>query len=102
MTASHNPARYNGFKFSRHEARPVSGDHGIPLMEEKVAAGELPPRRPAGDGPAAATSSHAYREHVLSFLAPPQGGRRLKVVIDAANGMGTLYRPILDAHGAST
>src|SRR5262249_58335303 len=41
-TASHNPAEYNGFKFSRHEARPVSGDHGIALMEEKVKAGELP------------------------------------------------------------
>ncbi|MCB1036687.1 MAG: phosphomannomutase/phosphoglucomutase, partial [Acidobacteria bacterium] len=32
VTASHNPARYNGLKFSRHGARPVSGDHGIPLM----------------------------------------------------------------------
>src|SRR5688500_967312 len=39
VTASHNPAKYNGLKFSRHEARPVSGDHGIKLMEEKVAAG---------------------------------------------------------------
>src|SRR5262245_55743751 len=33
VTASHNPAAYNGLKFSKHEARPVSGDHGIALME---------------------------------------------------------------------
>src|SRR5215208_712355 len=41
-TASHNPAAYNGFKFSRREARPVSGDHGTAPMEQKVAAGDLP------------------------------------------------------------
>ena len=33
VTASHNPARYNGLKFSLSDARPVSGDHGIPLLE---------------------------------------------------------------------
>ena len=36
ITASHNPARYNGLKFSLREARPVSGDHGIPLLEDKA------------------------------------------------------------------
>ena len=36
VTASHNPADYNGLKFSRSEARPVSGDHGIPLLEARV------------------------------------------------------------------
>lgn len=35
VTASHNPAQYNGMKLSRHEARPVSGDHGLPLLEQK-------------------------------------------------------------------
>src|SRR4030095_7527531 len=34
VTASHNPAAYNGLKFSKYEARPVSGDHGIVLMEK--------------------------------------------------------------------
>ncbi|MGB5552231.1 MAG: phosphomannomutase/phosphoglucomutase, partial [Thermoanaerobaculia bacterium] len=37
----------------------------------------------------------SYGEHVLSFLDPP-AGRRLKVVADAANGMGSLYRPLLE------
>ena len=97
VTASHNPARYNGFKFSRHEARPVSGDHGIPLMEAKVAAGDLPEAARRGEVRRAEVFA-AYRDHVLGFLAHPAGGgRRPKVVIDAANGMGTLYRPILDA-----
>jgi len=83
VTASHNPAEYNGLKFSHSEARPVSGDHGIPLLEARVEAQELPPadhkgRRSDGD------IFDSYGEHVLSFLDPPEG-RRLKVVVDAAN-----------------
>lgn len=94
VTASHNPADYNGLKFSHSEARPVSGDHGIPLLEARVQAQELPPAAHRGN------RSHgdvlaSYGEHVLSFLDPP-AGRRLKVVADAANGMGSLYRPLLE------
>ncbi len=40
----------------------------------------------------------AYREHLLSFLAPHEG-RPLKVVVDAANGMGAIYRDLLEAAG---
>jgi len=97
-TASHNPAEYNGFKFSRHEARPVSGDHGIALMGEKVKTGDLPKAAQPGNVRTGEIFD-AYSEHVLSFLKPAPGGRRLKVAVDAANGMGTIYRPILEAAG---
>jgi phosphomannomutase len=97
VTASHNPAQYNGFKFSRHGARPVSGDHGIALMETKVAAGDLP--RAATPGTVSqADVKEEYRRHILSFLRDVDR-RRLKVVVDAANGMGTIDRPILEAMG---
>jgi phosphomannomutase len=97
VTASHNPAQYNGFKFSRNGARPVSGDHGIALMEEKVKVGDLPRAERPG------MVSHGevfedYKKHVLSFLHGAEK-KRLKVVVDAANGMGTIYRPILEAAG---
>ncbi len=95
VTASHNPAQYNGLKFSLHGARPVSGDHGIPLMEAKVASGDLP----IADRPGTVRTGHVfydYQTHVLSFLRNSKG-KRLRVVVDAANGMGTLYRPILEA-----
>jgi phosphomannomutase len=98
VTASHNPAKYNGLKFSRHEARPVSGDHGIKLMEEKVAAGDLPEAAQQGSYTTADVWA-AYREHILKHLERPAGAPRLKVAIDAANGMGTIYRPILDELG---
>jgi len=93
VTASHNPAQYNGFKFSRHGARPVSGDHGIALMEEKVKSGDLPVASQPGTVSQANVFAD-YTRHILSFL---KEGRRLKVVIDAANGMGTIDRPILEA-----
>ncbi|MEM7048460.1 MAG: phosphomannomutase/phosphoglucomutase [Acidobacteriota bacterium] len=95
VTASHNPARYNGLKFSRRGARPVSGDHGIPLLEEKVSTGDLPVAKQRGSL-SEGSVTEAYRQHILSFL---EEGRRLKVVIDAANGMGTIYRPLLEEMG---
>jgi phosphomannomutase len=95
VTASHNPAQYNGMKLSRHEARPVSGDHGIPLLEARIESGDLPKGVRRGTVRQAEVMA-AYREHMLSFVKP---GARLKVVADAANGMGTLYQPLLEAAG---
>jgi phosphomannomutase len=98
VTASHNPAEYNGFKFSRHGARPVSGDHGIPLMEEKVKSGDLPVAPRPGKVSQGAIFED-YRRHIQTFLRDPGPGERLRVAVDAANGMGTLYKPILEAAG---
>ncbi len=94
VTASHNPAEYNGLKFSRHEARPVSGEGGIALMQERIAAGDLP----AAARPGAISTGaifEDYARHVLSFLDESDAAP-LKVVIDAANGMGSIYLPILE------
>ena len=99
VTASHNPAQYNGLKFSKHGAMPVSGDHGIPLMEARVASGDLP-HAPQAGSVRQGEVFEAYSKHVLSFLhAPEEGKAKLKVVVDAANGMGTIYEPILRATG---
>ena len=37
VTASHNPAKYNGFKMSRRDAIPVSYETGIAVLEDLVA-----------------------------------------------------------------
>ena len=101
VTASHNAAEYNGLKFSLAGAVPVSGDHGIPIIEEH-ALGEEP--EPAGSpGRVEATSIEAaYAEHVLSFLDrsfEAGDAPKLRLAADAANGMGTIYRPLLEALG---
>ena len=95
VTASHNPARYNGLKFSRRGARPVSGDHGIPLLEQKVTSGDLPSATDRGRLTEGEIFDD-YGRHVLSFLKTGPGEQRLKVAVDAANGMGTIYRPLLE------
>jgi len=98
VTASHNPAEYNGLKFSRHEARPVSGDHGLPLLEQCVKDNVLPASTRPGTVSTAEVSA-AYASHVLSFVKRPAIARRLKVVVDASNGMAVIDRAIFDALG---
>ncbi len=98
VTASHNPKDYNGCKFSKSDAQPVSGDHGIPLIEKKVESGDLP----TADTPGTLTETNifeVYGERMLSSLRRPDNARPLKVVIDAANGMGTIYKPFLERMG---
>lgn len=94
VTASHNPSQYNGFKMSRRDAIPVAYDTGIEKLEGLVNAGTVN----AGLLPQADLREEnvfeAYTEHVLSRFTQPEP--RLKVAADAANGMGTIYGPILD------
>jgi phosphomannomutase len=86
FTASHNPAQYNGIKLCRSGAAPVGQESGLREIKEMVTAGV-----PDWDGPVGTLSERTllteYAEHVLS-LVPCGGLRRLKVVVDAGNGMG--------------
>lgn len=82
FTASHNPAAYNGIKMCRPGARPIGAETGLLEIRDAVA------EEVAGDREGSITEQDvlaAYADHLLS-LAPVEG-RRLKVVIDAGNGM---------------
>ncbi len=93
VTASHNPARYNGLKFSRRDAIPVSSETGIGRLEELVRSSPAPAAPPRAALESADIRA-AYRTHVLGFLRRSQP--RLKIAADVANGMATLYRGLLD------
>jgi phosphomannomutase len=90
FTASHNPGSYNGIKFCHPGAQPVEPAELVAIREHAL----------ADPGPAAAkpgTRSErdllgAYADHLLS-LVDLSGIRRLKVVVDAGNGMGGLTTP---------
>ena len=85
VTASHNPIEYNGFKISGAKARPVGDDTGLKEIKHIVSTLR---RMPPGASLAPAQKADLwseYRDHVLRFLRVP---RRLKVVVDASNGMG--------------
>src|ERR1700745_2658113 len=42
ITASHNTPDYNGIKFVREQARPISADTGLQDMRRLIESGELP------------------------------------------------------------
>ena len=86
ITASHNPARYNGIKLCKAGAKPVGIETGLAEIEQMVADGV-----PAYDGEPGTVSSRdllpGYAEY-LKKLVDISGIRPLKVVVDAGNGMG--------------
>ncbi len=94
VTASHNPAKYNGLKLSRRDAIPVSNETGIGELERLVNTVPAPPSSPEGTIEDRDIWND-YRAHVLSFVGPREP--RLKVAVDVANGMATIYRELLDA-----
>ena len=94
VTASHNPKQYTGMKLVRRGALPVGGESGLLDVRDRA----LEDAKPAG---AAGTIEPydiwpAYVERVLSFV-DVGAIEPLKVVIDAANGMGgTMLPPVLE------
>ena len=77
VTASHNPREYNGMKFTRAQARPISSDTGLFDIEEMVRTA-LETGRPVagtGKGPAPRPGTieqrdmrPAFVEHVLTYI----------------------------------
>jgi phosphomannomutase len=91
VTASHNPADYNGMKLVREESRPISGDTGLERIRELAEAGTF--ARPDSIG-AVEPYVHraAYLRHLLSYI-DVSALRPLKVVFNAGNGCAG---PVLD------
>ncbi|QGG43285.1 phosphomannomutase/phosphoglucomutase [Aeromicrobium yanjiei] len=87
ITASHNPAAYNGIKLCRAGAKPIGYDTGLSDIAEKatelLTRTELP--EPTGSYEESDALSR-YAEY-LHKIVPVPAGRRLKVVADAGNGM---------------
>src|SRR2546430_6334792 len=91
LTASHNPARYNGIKLCRAGAAPIGEQSGLLQIKEMVASGVT------SRGEVAGKVEHvdlleAFGEHVRSFV-DAAALKPLAVVADTANGMGGLVVP---------
>ena len=90
ITASHNPARYNGIKMCRSGARPIGQDTGLREIRERAEA--ILDGREATTGTAGAGTVRRrdllvdYAAH-LRTLVDLSGVRPLTVVVDAGNGM---------------
>lgn len=84
VTASHNPSDYNGMKFVREEAKPISGDTGLSDIRDIVAAGTFSASESTGQLSTANTSDD-YIAHLLSYVVTSEL-KPLKVVVNAGNG----------------
>ncbi len=92
-TASHNPANYNGFKISKMGAKPVGMTTGLDDVRRYAALVDPAKYKPRGGRLEARDLWGPYRDHVLKFVDPAvlSGDKKVKVVIDASNGMaGTM------------
>jgi len=83
FTASHNPAKYNGVKFCRAAAAPITPEQMARITELSFVA--LPPVARVGSRRELDLLG-AYADRLHS-LVDTTGMRRLKVVVDAGNGM---------------
>ena len=94
FTASHNPATYNGIKFSRAGARGISLDTGLAGIRDRAKnffeKGITAVSSPGSSHELSVLDDYSDYLHSLVDLA---GVRKLKVVVDVANGMGGLTVP---------
>lgn len=96
VTASHNPAAYNGFKICRAEAVPLSGDQGILHLRDIITTGDY--RENVGTGKVIPKDiSDDYTMHALSFV-DRENLLPGTIVVDAGNGIGGVTLPPVFSH----
>src|ERR1700759_5253168 len=85
LTASHNPAAYNGIKLCRAGAKPVGADTGLTTISDDIIAGVASHEGSTGT----VTDKDVLAENgdFLRSLVDPSGLRPLRVAVDAGNGM---------------
>jgi len=91
VTASHNPAAYNGFKITGPECVPVAMGSGLEAIRDLVGAVEDTDLQPVGPLRHQDISS-GYLLHVKKFAGEI---RPRRIVLDASNGMASKWVPSL-------
>ena len=88
ITASHNPAKYNGLKVSRENALPVGFDTGLGQIQEWIESGrETVPAEVKGQ-----VHPMDIKADYLAFLLKYKGDwSSLKIAMDVSNGMASLF-----------
>ncbi len=91
ITASHNPAQYNGIKMCRAEAVAISSETGGNAIRDLVLSGQVKdPERKGQVHHRDVTDD--YINHALSFIDVSKI-KPLKVAVDAGNGMAGMIIP---------
>ncbi|MBW2998688.1 hypothetical protein KY321_04070 [Candidatus Woesearchaeota archaeon] len=91
ITASHSPKEQNGFKFVKENSQPIYSVNGLDLLEKLVI--KSPKRKPKTGGVVRNVSF--YNLYHDDLLNDSKVCKKLKIVVDAGNGMGALDIPLL-------
>jgi phosphomannomutase len=86
ITASHNPAQYNGMKFTGSQAQAISLDTGLSTIREQLVSGKLPPKASAAGRISQRNVLDDFAQHCLSFVDRAKI-KPFKIAVDAGNGM---------------
>ena len=98
FTASHNPAKYNGMKLCKSGAKPIGQESGLLKIRKFIEDGVPISNRPVGSVKSQDLLSE-YVEYLLArFPKKTFKKRKLKVVIDAGNGMAGFTAPAVMKH----
>lgn len=93
FTASHNPAKYNGMKLCKSGARPIGKETGLDKIRHLIEHGVPISNRSIGSM-RNQDLLNDYVDYLLSlFPEKAFNKRKLKVVIDAGNGMAGFTAP---------
>ncbi len=92
VTASHNPADYNGLKFVTRGARPVTGESGLQQMAECIVKSELPSAAERPGELSWAPDKKAYIQHLVSYVKKEELVP-LTIVVNNGNGSAA---PVVD------
>jgi phosphomannomutase len=93
FTASHNPAEYNGIKMCLSGARPIGKESGLLAIENFVRQGSPMYIRSMGVEKEVEMLTD-YVDYLLSLVDISEM-RRLKIVVDAGNGMAGYTAPAI-------
>jgi phosphomannomutase len=97
FTASHNPAQYNGMKLCKSGAIPIGQESGLLQIRKFIEDGAPMINRPVGKTRQQDLLSE-YVDYLLKcFPDNTFSKRKLKVVIDAGNGMAGFTAPAVMA-----
>ncbi len=97
VTASHNPADYNGMKFVVRGARPVTGESGLKEMAQLITTDSLPLPGEAPGQLECLNNKHSYVQHLLGYIDTPQL-KPLKIVVNSGNGCAGAIVDLLAEH----
>lgn len=90
ISASHNPAEWNGFKLVREQAKPVSYNTGIEELKQKIEKNEFSTTETPGKITKREDTLEKQMLYDFDFFNRNKIAR-LKVMVDTANGMGAQY-----------